>query len=55
MKCVFLVNNASFLAEFFGKLADQVIKQGDDCLVITSSKIAEYGKKKFFPDRTAII
>src|SRR3989344_465558 len=50
MKWIFLINNALFLSEFFGKLADEVIKKGDDCLVVFSSKVSEYEKRKFFPD-----
>ena len=55
MKWLFLINNALFLSEFFGKLADEAIKQGDDCLVVWNSKVAEYGKKKFFPKEARFI
>ncbi len=55
MKCIFLVNNAPFLAEFFGKVAGQMGKQGDECLVVASNKIAEYENMKFFPDKTRLI
>ena len=50
MKWLFLVNNAPFLSEFFGKLADEIIKRGDSCLIVWGCKIAEYKKKKFFPN-----
>jgi len=55
MKWVFLINDAQFLPEFFGKLAHQVIEQKDECLVVMSSKIAEYKKKKLFPDKAKFI
>lgn len=55
MKWLFLVNNASYLSEFFGKLSDEIIKQGDDCMVVFSSKISEYEKNKFFPDNVKLI
>lgn len=55
MKWLFLINNASFLSEFFGKLAEELIKQGDDCLVVFNSKIAEYERKKFFPEKIRFI
>lgn len=55
MKWLFLVNDALFLAEFFGKLAGEMIKQGDDCFTVYNSKVAEYGKKKFFPDKAKFI
>lgn len=55
MKCCFLVNNAPFLSEFFGKLSNEIIERGDDCLIIWISKIAEYEKKKFFPDKVKFI
>lgn len=35
--------------EFLGKLAHQTLKDGDECLVLLNSKMAEYGKKQFFP------
>ena len=55
MKWCFLINNFNVLPEFFGKLADQVLKEGDTCLVVFGSKIAEYEKKKFFPAGTNFI
>ncbi len=55
MKWIFLINNASFLSEFFGKLSHQAIEQGDECLVIINSKIAELGRKKFFPEKAKFI
>ncbi len=55
MKWLFLTNNALFLSEFFGKLANEAMEQGDDCLVVWNSKVAEYGKKKFFPKEAKFI
>lgn len=49
MKWCFLVSNFQFLPEFFGKLCEQILQQGDECLVIFGSKFAEYDKKRFFP------
>jgi len=55
MKVVFLINNAHFLSEFFGKLVNEAVERQDDCLVVFSSKIAEYEKKKFFPAKAKFI
>ena len=55
MKWIFLINNSLFLSEFFGKLAGEVTKQGDDCLIVWNSKVAEYGKRKFFPKEARFI
>lgn len=49
MKWCFLANNATFLMQFLGKLSNQVVKEGDECIVLINSKVAEYGKKKYFP------
>jgi hypothetical protein len=48
MKWCFFINNFQILPEFFGKLSEEMIKRGDECLVVFASKIAEYDKKKFF-------
>ena len=55
MKWCILINNAPNLSEFFGKLSDEIIKRGDDCLVVFGGKIAEYEKKKFFPNKAKFI
>ncbi|MFH1968263.1 MAG: hypothetical protein ABIJ84_02660 [bacterium] len=55
MKLLFLINNASFFPNFFGKLAYETVKRGDNCLVVFNSKIAEYNKKKFFPEEAKFI
>lgn len=55
MKYCFLVNTAPFLMEFFGKMADEVVKRGDECLVLFSGKFAEYEKKQYFPEQATFI
>ena len=55
MKYLFLVNDASFLFEFLGKVSHQITKEGDACLVVLNSKIAEYEKIEFFPQNAKII
>lgn len=55
MKWCFLVNNADFVSEFLGKIAVQALRNGDSCTVVFNSKIAEYKKKRFFPERAAFI
>lgn len=55
MKWLFLINNAPFLSEFFGKLSDEIIKRGDECLIVWGSKISEYEKKSFFPSKAKFI
>lgn len=55
MKWCFLINSASCLPEFLGKLGKQAVKENDECIVILSSKIAEYSKKVFFPKETKFI
>lgn len=55
MKWCFLANDAPFLMEFLGKLAHQVVGDGDECLVLVNSKIAEYSKKRFFPSQAKFI
>lgn len=55
MKWLFLINNAQFLMEFLGEFAHQVIEEGDECIGVISSKIAEYEKKKYFPAKMKFI
>ncbi len=55
MKWCFLISNFQFLPEFFGKLSAEILERGDECLVIFGSKVAEYDKKKFFPDGVKFI
>jgi len=55
MKLLFLINSAPFLMEFLGKFAHQAIEEGDECIGIISSKIAEYERKKYFPTKMKFI
>ena len=55
MKWLFLVNDASFLFEFLGRVSHQLTREGEECLVVINSKMAEYEKSKFFPKNTKII
>ncbi|MCG2699918.1 hypothetical protein L6274_02605, partial [Candidatus Parcubacteria bacterium] len=55
MKWLFLINNAQFLPEFLGKIANQLIEEGDKCAVAINSKLAEYERSKFFPKKSKII
>lgn len=55
MKWLFLVNDAPLLMEFLGKFASQAMAEGDECIVAINSKIAEYGKKKFFPEKADFV
>ncbi len=49
IKWCFLLNQIGVLIDFLGKLTYQIIKEGDECIVVANSKIAEYSKRKFFP------
>jgi hypothetical protein len=49
MKWCFLINPAPLLIEFLGKLSREVVKGGDEYILVANSKIAEYDKKKYFP------
>ncbi|MBI2053759.1 MAG: hypothetical protein HYT36_00270 [Candidatus Staskawiczbacteria bacterium] len=55
MKWLILVSDAPFMAEFFGKLAKEIKNQGDECLVVLNSKIAEYKKRELFFEDTKFI
>ncbi len=55
MKWVFLINNAPFLMEVLGEFACQIEEEGDECIGIISGKIAEYKKKKYFPNKMRFI
>lgn len=50
MKCCFLINEFIFFKEFWWKLAQQVAKEGDECIFLIDGKIAEYGMKGPFPE-----
>ncbi|OGN14819.1 MAG: hypothetical protein A3B99_01350 [Candidatus Yanofskybacteria bacterium RIFCSPHIGHO2_02_FULL_44_12b] len=55
MKFCFLINNANFLSEFLGNIAERALQNGDSCGVVFNSKVAEYEKKRFFPKEAAFI
>jgi hypothetical protein len=55
MKWLFLVNDASYLFEFLGKISYQMEKEKDQCLIIFNSKMAEYEKRKFFVETSDFI
>lgn len=55
MKYCFFVNSAPFLMEFFGKLAHEAVRRGDPCLIVFTSKFAEYEKKQYFPEQAQFI
>lgn len=55
MKWLILVSDAPFLTEFLGQLSLEITKQGDECLVVFNSKMAEYKKKKFFSKEAEFI
>lgn len=49
MKWCFLLNEVPFLMKFLGNLACEAVKEGDECIILVNSKIAEYDKKRYFP------
>ena len=55
MKWCFLLQDEFYSPEFFGKLSHQISKEGDECIVIVNSKIAEYDKEKYFPRNTRFL
>lgn len=55
MKWLFLINNASFLPEFLGKIAHQLMQDGEECSIVINSKMAEYEKISFLPKNSKII
>jgi|GEM_PF-1429526 len=55
MKWCFLLNTAPCMAEFLGKISRQIIKEGDECLILANSKIAEFDGRKFFSNKCRFI
>lgn len=55
MKWCFIVNNAPFLTEFFIKLSYEVVKSGDECLMISTNKFVDYERKPFFPAQCSFL
>jgi len=54
LKWCFLMNQVYYLFEFLGKFSHQVIEEGDGCIVIANSKIAELSKGQYFPKNIKI-
>ncbi len=48
MKLCFLISEFIFFKEFWWKLAQQVAREGDECIFLIDGKIAEYRKKEHF-------
>ncbi|MFA5033997.1 MAG: hypothetical protein WC614_13400 [bacterium] len=55
MKWCFILSDDFYLPEFLGKIAYQVVKEGDECIVAVNSKIAEYDKQKYFPENAEFL
>lgn len=55
MKWCIIVNDAPFLIEFLGKLSFKLLEQGDECVLVYTSKIAEYTKTRHFPKEAKAI
>jgi len=49
MKWCILLNQADLIHEFLGKLCGQIGEEGDEYIIVSNSKIAEYSKLRFFP------
>lgn len=49
MKWCIIVNGAPFLMEFLGKLSLRLLEQGDECVLVYTSKVAEYANTRHFP------
>lgn len=54
MKWCFLVNVA-LTTDFLGRLSHQIVKEGDDCILLVNSKIAEYTKMQYFPKDVKVL
>lgn len=55
LKWCFLINMAPMTVDFLALLAHQVVEAGDECIIVVNSKITEYSKKKYFPEKVKII
>ncbi len=55
MKWCILVNDAPFLSEFLGKVFFRLLKQGDECVLVFTSKFAEYAKAQYFPKEARVV
>ena len=52
VKWCFLLNTADLIQEFLGKFCFEAVREGDECIIVSNSKIAEYSKLRFFPEKT---
>src|SRR5581483_8210745 len=55
MKWCFLVNDADIIMDFLGRFCQEVINQGDECLVVFNSSLVEYTKRRYFPEQVKTI
>ena len=55
MKWCFLTSHIPSLKEFLGSLAKEVLRRGDDCLVLADSKIGEYVSRRCFPEEARFL
>ncbi|MDO8470760.1 MAG: hypothetical protein Q7S63_02165 [bacterium] len=51
MKWCIIINGAPFLTEFLGKLSSTFLEQGDECVLVYTSKLAEYGEARYFSSK----
>jgi len=54
MKWCFLLNQIDNLFEFLGKISKEAILNGDECIIVANSKIAELSKRNNFPKNVKI-
>lgn len=55
MKWCFLVAYNPIFTEFLGKLSHQVVKEGNSCVLVYISKIAEYSQRQYFTEEAQFI
>jgi hypothetical protein len=55
MTWCFLVNTAPFLSDFFLKLSKEVVRAGDECLIVFTSKFVEYEKRHVVPEGVRVV
>lgn len=52
MKWCIIVGEPPVLMELLGKVSEALLEQGDECVLVYSSKYAEYEKARYFPKGT---
>ncbi|MDP2641542.1 MAG: hypothetical protein Q8P39_03415 [Candidatus Yanofskybacteria bacterium] len=55
MKWCIIVNGAPFLTEFLGKVSSVLLEQGDECVLVFSSKLAEFREAQYYPKRARFV